>query len=418
MTRQIKYFTLILTLLLSGNAFAQHAHTPGETRPVTLMPGLGDVHHPVSTRNSEAQRFFNQGLAYLYAFNHEEAVRAFRRAAELDPQLAMAYWGEALGLGSNYNLQAAAPQLKLAYAALQKALGLAGQASEHERGYFEALSKRYAIEPQSDVQKLAVDYKNAMRELVNRYPDDLDAATLYAESCMNLRPWKLWSADGKPAEGTLEIIATLESVLRRNPKHTGANHYSIHAIEASPNPERGLPSALRLEGLAPAAGHLVHMPSHIYIRTGDYADAARSHALAIVADRNYIEKTGAQGVYPMMYYNHNIHFLASAHAMNGRYADAIKTAKELEANIKPHLKAMPMLEMFAPYTAVTLVRFHKWQEILKLPEPAGELKITGAFRHFAGGLAFARNTQLANAEAELAALRAKTRSLLHTSSFL
>lgn len=407
----MRYFMLILMLVFSGTALAQHAHQSGEAKPATLMPGLGDVHHPVSTQNREAQNFFNQGLAYLYAFNHEEAVRSFRRAAELDPQLAMAYWGAALGLGSNYNLQADATQLKEAYAALQKAKALASKASEHERAYIEALAKRYVNDPQADAGKLAVDYKNAMRELVKNYPDDLDAATLYAESCMNLRPWKLWSADGKPAEGTLEIIATLEGVLRRNPRHTGANHYYIHAIEASPNPERGLPSALRLEGLAPAAGHLVHMPSHIYIRTGDYEDAARSNAEAIVADRAYIEKSGSQGVYPMMYYNHNIHFLAAAHAMNGRYADAIKTARELEANIKPHLKAMPMLEMFAPYTTVTLVRFHKWQEILRLPEPAGELKITAAFRHFARGMAFAKNAQLANAEAELAALRAKAQSI-------
>jgi pimeloyl-ACP methyl ester carboxylesterase len=407
----MKYLMLVFTLLISGTAFAQHSHSSGEAKPVTLMPGLGDVHHPVSTQNSEAQKFFNQGLAYIYAFNHEEAVRSFKRATELDSQMAMGYWGIALALGSNYNLQADAPQLKEAYAALQKALSFAGKASDNERGYIEALSKRYTNNPQADLQKLAVDYKNAMRELVKRFPDDLDAATLYAESCMNLRPWKLWSADGKPAEGTLEIIATLESVLRRNPKHTGANHYYIHAIEASPNPERGLASALRLEGLAPAAGHLVHMPSHIYIRTGDYEDAARSNAEAIVADRKYIEKSGAQGVYPMMYYNHNIHFLASAHAMNGRYADAIKTAKELEANIKPHLKAMPMLEMFAPYTTVVLVRFHKWQEILRLPEPERELKITSAFRHFARGLAYSKTAQIENAKAELKALRDKVQAI-------
>jgi pimeloyl-ACP methyl ester carboxylesterase len=407
----MKYLMLVFTLLVSGTAFAQHAHPSDEATPATLMPGLGDVYHPVSTQNTEAQKFFNQGLAYIYAFNHEEAVRSFKRATELDPQMAMGYWGIALALGSNYNLQAGAPQLKEAYATIQKALTLAGKASNNERSYIEALSKRYTNNPQADSQKLAVEYKNAMRELVKRFPDDLDAATLYAESCMNLRPWKLWSADGKPAEGTLEIIATLESVLRRNPKHTGANHYYIHAIEASPNPERGLPSALRLEGLAPAAGHLVHMPSHIYIRTGDYDDAARSNAEAIVADRKYIEKSGAQGVYPMMYYNHNIHFLASAHAMNGRYADAIKTAKELEANIKPHLKAMPMLEMFAPYTTVALVRFHKWDEILKLPESDRELKITAAFRHFARGLAYAKTAQIESARAEQKALRDKVQAI-------
>ncbi|MDQ3257806.1 MAG: alpha/beta fold hydrolase, partial [Acidobacteriota bacterium] len=225
-----------------------------------------------------------------------------------------------------------------------------------------------------------------------------------------LRPWKLWTADGKPAEGTEEIVATLEGVLKRDPRHTGANHYYIHAVEASRHPERALPSAARLEQLAPAAGQLVHMPSHIYIRTGDYEAAAKSNAEAIVADRAYIDKTGAQGVYPLMYYNHNIHFLASAHAMNGRYNDAIKTARELEANLKPHLKAMPMLEMFMPYTTVTLVRFRRWDEMLNAPEPDRALNITTAFWHFGRGMAYARTNRVANAETELTKLRDKLQS--------
>jgi tetratricopeptide (TPR) repeat protein len=392
---------LVLALFVPLATFGQHHHSSHEMKSATLLPGLGDVHHPVSTNNAEAQKFFNQGLACIYGFNHDEAVRSFKRAAELDPQLAMAYWGRALALGSNYNLQADAPQLKEAYANVQKALALAARATEHERAYIEALSIRYSNDPQADLKKLAVDYKNAMGALAKRYPDDLDAATLYAESMMNLRPWKLWTPDGKPAEGTEEIVATLEGVLRRDPKHTGANHYYIHAVEASPHPERGLPSAARLGRLAPAAGHLVHMPSHIYVRTGDYEDAAQSNADAIVADRKYIEKTGAQGVYPMMYYNHNIHFLASAHTMNGRYADAIKTARELEANVKPHLKAMPMLEMFMPSVPMTLVRFRQWDEILKSPAPDQELKITSAFWHFARGMAQVGKGRVAKAEAEL-----------------
>lgn len=408
---QMRYFMLLFTLLVPLITFGQHHHPAAETKPATLISGMGDVHHPVSTTNAEAQRFFNQGLACLYGFNHDEAMRSFKRAAELDSQLAMAQWGIALALGSNYNLQADAPQLKEAYTAVRKALALASKASEHERAYIEALAKRYSDNPQAGRQKLAVDYKNAMGEFVKRYPDDLDAATLYAESMMNLRPWKLWTGEGKPAEGTEEIIRVLEGVMKRNPNHTGANHYYIHAVEASPSPERALASAARLRRLAPAAGHLVHMPSHIYIRTGDYADAAQSNADAIVADRTYIEKSGAQGVYPMMYYNHNIHFLASAHAMNGRYADALKAARELEANIKPHLKAMPMLEMFTPYTTVTLVRFRRWNEILKSPEPDPEMKITGAFRHFARGMAYAKTSQIANAEAELRMLQDKSQAI-------
>ncbi|HKQ99343.1 MAG TPA: alpha/beta fold hydrolase [Pyrinomonadaceae bacterium] len=403
----MKRLILALALLFPVAAFGQHKHSVGETKPAetALAAGLGDVHHPVSTANDEAQKFFDQGLAYIYAFNHEAAARSFKRAAELDPQLAMAYWGVALSLGSNYNLQADAPQLKEAYASVQKALSLAPRASENDRAYIEALAKRYSSDPQADRQTLALAYRTAMSQLVKRYPDDLDAATLYAESMMNLRPWQLWSADGKPAEGTTEIVAVLEGVLKRDPTHTGANHYYIHAVEASPNPERALPSASRLERLAPAAGHLVHMPAHIYIRTGDYAAAAQSNADAIVADRAYFEKSGKGGVYPAMYYNHNLHFLASAHAMNGRYSDSIRTARELEEGVKPLLKAMPMLEMFAPYPIVTLVRFQKWDEILKLAEPAPELKITGAYRRFARGMAYAETREMDRAEAELKSLR-------------
>jgi pimeloyl-ACP methyl ester carboxylesterase len=392
---------LAFLLLVPSVSLGQHQHPAVEVKPATLVKGLGNVHHPISTKSVEAQKFFDQGLAYLYAFNHEEAVRSFSRAAELDPQLAMARWGIALALGSNYNLQADAPQLKEAYANVQQALALAAKASERERAYIKALSKRYADDPQADLQKLAADYKAAMGELVKRYPNDLDAATLYAESMMNLRPWKLWSADGKPAEGTLEIVAMLESVLKRDPTHPGANHYYIHAVEASPNPERALPSARRLGGLAPSAGHLVHMPSHIYIRTGDYSEAAQSNVKAVIADRAYLEKSGAGGVYPAMYYNHNLHFLASAYAMSGRYADALRTARELEANVKPHVKTMPMLEMFMPYSLVTLVRFQKWDEILKEPEPDGGLKITNAFWRFARGMAYADRKQVNEAEAEL-----------------
>ncbi|MBC7899564.1 MAG: hypothetical protein H7070_05875 [Saprospiraceae bacterium] len=402
-----QFLILVLILLISLNVFGQHGnHTEQANKTTELMPGMGEVYHPVSTANAESQKFFNQGLAFLYGFNHAEAVRSFKQAAQLDPKLMMAYWGVALALGSNYNLQADARQLKEAFENLEKALTVAPAASEHERDYIAALAKRYSNDPKADPQKLAADYKAAMSELVKKYPDDLDGATLYAESMMNLRPWKLWSPDGKPAEGTLEIVAVLEGVLRRNPNHTGANHYYIHAIEASPNAERGLASAARLGKLAPKAGHLVHMPSHIYIRTGDYTEAAESNADAIIADREYVEKTGEQGVYPMMYLNHNIHFLASVKAMKGHYADAIKYGRELETSVKPHLKAMPMLEMFAPSPMTHLIRFNRWDEIMKEPKPAAELKITTAYWHLARGSAYAAKGQAAEAENELKALQA------------
>ena len=398
---------LTLFLLITVTTFSQHSHTAktAPVKPAVIESGLGGVNHPVSTKNARAQAFFNQGLAYIYAFNHAESIKAFKRAAELDPNLAMAYWGSALALGSNYNLTADAAQLTEAYADLQKAIALAPKASARDRAYIDALSHRYAADPETDRQKLAAAYKTAMGELVKKYPDDLDAATLYAESMMNLRPWQLWTRDGKPAEGTLEIVAVLEGVLKRDPTHSGANHYYIHTVEASPNPERALPSAKRLGGIAPNAGHLVHMPSHIYIRTGDYVEAARSNADAIVADRNYIKKYGAQGVYSMMYYNHNIHFLASANAMNGNYAGAIKSSRDLHDNVKPLVKTMPMLEMFTPYPAVTLVRFRKWEVILREQMPPPEMVITTAMWHFARGMAYAETGKPADAAKELAALK-------------
>jgi tetratricopeptide (TPR) repeat protein len=408
----MKHLLFAFLLLFPVAVLAQHGHAPAKApAPVALESGLGDINHPVSTTNAEAQKFFNQGLAYIYAFNHAEAIRSFKQATELDPQLAMGYWGMALALGSNYNVPADGPSLITAYNNLQKAIELAPKASAQDRAYIEALAKRYSGDVQADQNKLGVDYKNAMRDLTKRYPDDLDAATLYAESMMNLHPWHLWTLDGKPAEDTLEIVSVLESVLRRNPNHSGANHYYIHAVEASVNPDRALPSAERLGKVAPGAGHLVHMPSHIYIRTGDYQKAAQVNVDAIAVDRAYMTKAGGEGLYPMIYYHHNIHFLAAASAHKGRYADSIKAARELEASVAPHLKAMPMLEMFRPYPIVSLVRFGHWDEILKEPKPDEGLKITTGFWHFARGSAYVAMNQTANAEAELQALQTLTKSL-------
>lgn len=387
----------------------QHSHNTQTTAAaaatapqhgVTVMPGLGALHHPVSTKSAEAQRFFDQGLTLLYAFNHDEAARSFARAAELDPQMAMAYWGIAVVNGSNYNQESEAAREKAAYDAVQKALALAKSAPENERAYIEALARRYSKDSQADLRRLAVDYKNAMGELMKRYPDDLDAATLYAESAMNLRPWKLWTADGKPAEGTEEIVTVLESVLRRNPDHIGAIHYYIHTIEASPTPERALAYVARLPAQVPAAGHLVHMPAHIYMRTGDYAGAARSNSEAAAADEAYIKASGAQGIYPVMYYNHNVHFLAIADSIAGRYGDSIKAARLLEANVTPYVKQMPMLEGFVVTPTLVLVRFRRWDDILRLPEPPMEMTINKLIRHFARGMAYAARGDIERAKAE------------------
>ena len=409
----------VLILILTTFAYAQHGHgtqSAPEKSAVWLDNGLGNVDHPVSTKNPEAQKFFNQGLAYLYAFNHDAGVASFKRAAELDPNLAMAYWGMSLGQGANYNDPGNTERFALAYVNLQRALELAPKASEYERAYITALAKRYSKDPNADKARLAADYRAAMAELVKQYPDDLDAAALYAESMMNLRPWQLWSLDGKPAEGTLEILEVLEGVLRRNPNHTGANHYYIHAIEASPNPERGTAAANRLMTLAPNAGHLVHMPSHIYLRTGDWSAAVKSNDLAIVADRNFISKSGATGMYPMMYYNHNVHMLASSHASHGNFAGAIKAANELATNVGPMVAAAPPLEMFMPYPLIALTRFHKWDEVLKYPKPDPKMLITISHWHVARGLALADTGKPAEAEKELAALRETAKQIPATAT--
>ncbi len=397
---------------VNAAASGHHHHAAAPAKPAMAMNGLGERHHPVSTRNAEAQRFFDQGLALVYAFNHEEAARSFRRAAELDPQLAMAYWGVALAVGPNYNEATVdAERVKAAYEAVEKAQSLGAAATERERAYIAALSKRFSSDPQPDYKKLALDYRDAMRELHRRYPDDLDAATLFADSMMNVRPWQLWTKDGKPVEGTDEIVAVLEEALRREPNHAGANHLYIHAVEASKNPERALPSAARLEKLAPKAGHLVHMPAHVYIRTGDYAAAAKSNVEAAEADQAYIKATGAQGVYPMMYYSHNLHFLVETYNRMGQISEARAAAKQLEENVAPHAKAMPMIEMFMPAQIYVKLRFGKWDEILQTPEPDRALVATHAIWRYARGVAFAATGKIAEAQKERAALAAELKQV-------
>ena len=391
--------SLLLLLLIAAPLVADPA-MKAEVKKAVLLPGMGKHHHPVTTKNVEAQRFFDQGLTLLYAFNHAEAILSFQRAAELDPDLAMAHWGMSLALGSNYNLQADEAQLKDALVALYRAKILSPKAAPVEREYIEALSKRYSDDPKADKAKLAIAYKNAMGELSKRHPDDLDAATLYAESAMNLRPWELWTRDGKPAEGTEEIIAVLEGVLKRNPDHPGANHYYIHAVEAGPHPERGLPSADRLKTLVPAAGHLVHMPAHIYFRVGDYEQAARQNELAMVADEAMFFRRGAVGVYPVMYYSHNIHFLAVARAFQGRYRDALQAADQLAAHVAPHVKEMPMLEVFTTTPILVRLKFGRSHEILREPDPGVGMPVTRAMWLFSRAMSQVAMGQVAEAEKE------------------
>jgi len=397
----MKTLAAVLCAALScvGAAARDHSHE-GSSRPVTLVTGLGDLHHPVSTRNPDAQKFFDQGLRFIYAFNHDEAARSFQHAAELDPKLAMAYWGVAEAVGPNYNDPADPDRYKHAHEAIQKAVDLSSGASSSEQAYIQAMTKRFPADPNSDLKKAAGDYHDAMREVSKQFPDDLDAATLFAEAGMNLHPWGLWHQDGTPEEGTQEIVATLESVIKRDPNHLGAIHYYIHSVEASNNPERALAGASRLASLAPNAGHIVHMPAHIYIRTGDYEAAVKTNEQAAEVDRAYIKQNGAEGLYPMMYYSHNLHFIAMSGAMNGRYAEARKNADLLVANVAPHAKDMPPLEGFMTIPMAVEIRFHHWNEILSMRPPDPAMKTLNVFWHFARGMALAGTGKVADAEAE------------------
>ena len=386
--------------VLSITLFTASAATKNPEAPVQLMLGLGEVHHPVSTKNKRAQQFFDQGLKLVYGFNHDEARRSFMRAAELDPKLAMAHWGVALTLGPNYNLPVDLERERAGYDAVQRAVALEQDASEPERAYIEALAVRYSNDPKADLHALDRAYRDAMGKLAARYPDDLDAATLYAESMMNLNPWKLWTADGKPGENTEEIVSVLESVLKRDPNHLGANHYYIHAVEASMHPERALASAARLEKLAPSEGHLAHMPSHIYARVGDHSASARCNEMAMAADKKFLSQTHSEGVYKLMYYSHNMHFLAFADTMRGDLAGAKAAADKLVENVKPGVKAMPMLEGFLPTPIIVLLGFERWNDILKFPQPESSFMMTNAVWHSARGMAFANLGKTSDAENE------------------
>lgn len=380
---------------------AQHeSHSGSSAARTELLEGLGNHTHPIETRSELAQKFFDQGLALIYGFNHDEAARLFARAAELDPDSPMPHWGVALALGPNYNLPATPEREEKAWQAIAKAVELGKSAPENERSYVAALVKRYSKDPAVDRKNLAVDYKDAMKDVMHKYPDDLDAATLYAESLMNLRPWQLWTAEGEPAEGTLEILEVLESVLRRDPNHPGANHYYIHAVEASRSPERALPSADRLGSIMPGAGHIVHMPSHIYLRVGDFEKSATVNETAAEVDRRYIERSGATGMYPLGYYSHNLHFVSYARMMQGKYVEAIEYARKLNRNVAGSVETMAMLAPYASFEWLVMTRFAKWNDMLAQPEPKEKSPYLHGIYHYSRGLAFAGLGRIKEAQAE------------------
>jgi tetratricopeptide (TPR) repeat protein len=386
---------------------AQQATASGAIAP--RLQNLGTHTFPVSTRNRQAQLFINQGLNLAYAFNHAEARRAFREAARLDPNLAMAYWGQALVLGPNINALMEPNEEPGAYELVQKALSLKSRASPREQAYIDALAQRYSGAA-ADRKPRDQAYADAMRAVHRRFPQDLDAAMLYVESVMDLRPWGYWQRDGTPHEGTAEIVALTEQVMAKNPRHPAALHMYIHLMEGTTTPGKAERAADTLLTLMPAAGHMVHMPGHIYQRVGRYADAMKSNELAIAADEDYIAQCQAQGLYPMGYYPHNIHFLWFAASFDGQSRVAIESGRRLAAKIDDEtLKAVPMLAGFriVPYYALT--RFGHWEEMLKEPEPPAFNAVLRASWHYARGLALVATGRVDEAATELARLRAMLR---------
>lgn len=379
-------------------------------RGAILFEGLGDVHRPVTTRSPEAQRYFDQGLSLMWAFNHDEATRSFAKAAELDPECASCFWGVALTVGPNYNLPFLSEQrAKIAFEAQREAGRRAPGSTPVEQALIAALARRYPaarpLDPQSAIPILT-SYADAMKDVAQRYPQDLDVQTLYAESMMNINAWKLWKPDGTPASGTEQIVGILEGVLARDPRHLGANHYYVHAVEASPHPENALLAAERLKSLAPAAGHLVHMPAHILQRVGRYEDAAAANRAAAVADAAYLSRTHPLDYYPVMYTAHNYQFLAYSAAAEGRKAETITAVDRSRGSVSDEmLLEMPGTDWYVAESYAARLRFGLWEELLALPAPNPKLiGLTAGYLH-SRAVALAATGQLAASRSTLDELR-------------
>jgi tetratricopeptide (TPR) repeat protein len=393
-----------LCLLPAGLTEAAGPPASEARSPVPLFENLGTLHRAITTKSEQAQRYFDQGLRLTYAFNHEEAIHAFEEAARLDPAAAMPYWGIALALGPNINQPADKQAERRAWDAVQKANARRDAVSEAERAYIDALAKRYSAKGGSRAS-LDKAYADAMRLLWRRFPDDPDAGTLFADALMNLRPWDYWTADGKPKSGTEEIVATLEAVLSRHPDHPGACHFYIHAVEASPAPERALPCAERLPSLMPGAGHLVHMPAHIYIRLGKYHEAAERNEHAAHVDRDYLAGRALTGIYPSGYYHHNLHFLWASLMMEGRRAETLKAARDVTAGIsEEEARKDAWKESYLPTPIYSLIRFGQWEALLQEPPPGKGLPLMNGMWRLGRGLALAATGRLPGAEGEYAAL--------------
>ncbi|MGB5257453.1 MAG: hypothetical protein WBN44_09395 [Woeseiaceae bacterium] len=372
-----------------------------------LFDGMGTHHHEITTADAGAQRYFDQGLIIDFAFNHAESVRSFRAAQRLDPDCAMCFWGEALALGPNINVTSnglvvmSDEERVKAYAAIQKALELKDRASKRERDYIDALAGRYNGDVSTPRQPLDLAYMNNMRALHQKYPDDDDAAALFAESMMNTMPWDYWVDAETPRPLTEEVITALETVLDRSPTHPLAIHLYIHAVEASSSASRAEKAADTLADLVPGAGHLVHMPAHIYWRVGRYNDASEANVRAAAVDEAYIAACNAQGFYPAAYYPHNIHFLWAASSMEGRSKVAIEAARKVAANVKLEMiEEFPGVEFFHTIPMLALTQFGHWGEVLEEPQPPEDLEFSNGIWHYVRATAYANRGQLEEAKAE------------------
>ncbi|HYZ83447.1 MAG TPA: hypothetical protein VE621_03555, partial [Bryobacteraceae bacterium] len=379
-----------IPLMFGQNA---HDHHAAPNKPV-LLDGLGAHTHKIQTKNPEAQKFFNQGLVMLMGFNRPEALRSFQKAAELDPTAVMPHWGIAMATGPHINMDIDGDvDLKAGCIALDTARKLQAT-SELEAAYIRAAATRC---PEYDPAR----YIAAMKALSSTYPDDLDAATFYAESIMVPVRWRWWSRDGKPAEGMDEAVSVLESVMRRDAQHPGANHFYIHAVEMSPSPERAVPSAQRLMGVVPTAGHLVHMPGHIWMILGRYDLVIDSNERAAEVDEAYMRKTGMTATAYSGYYVHNLHFIAVGHQMQGRREEARKSAERLAKAAEPHIESMAMMvDAFVPYRYFAALRFSDWKSALELPKPDARLKTTTALWHYMRAVTYGATREHTKAQQE------------------
>jgi len=397
---------------VAATPVAEKTYLP-EIAPVgaTLLEGLGNYSLPVTLANPKVQRWFDQAMMLTYGFNHQAAERSFLKAVELDPQCAMCWWGAALVLGPHVNAGMDPANNTSAWQRLQAARSLAHLASPWEQAFIEALSARYAEQPEADRTKLDQAYANAMAALVKKLPDNLDAATLYAEAMMNLQPWDYWDAQGNPTGNTAKIVSVLEGIIARNAEHAGALHLYIHAVEASNEPERGAAAADRLRSLIPGSGHLVHMPAHIYARVGRWQDAVIANQRAIVADNDYLAACRpTPGVYPLGYVPHNHHLLGFASTMTGNKNIALSAAESTsERTSDPQLMRMPGMEAMQNFAVTPLfakVRFGQWQAIAQTPKPAADLPYMVAIWHYAQGMAALRSGKAAEAKVHHNALLA------------